>query len=58
MIEKTPEIFEIAQLAPLMKMDLAMIGPAYRFMILLYATPLLYQPMKMVRFVNIGLTTP
>lgn len=48
------EVIEFAQLAPLMKMDLALLGPAYRFMILLYGTPFLYAPKKMVRIVNIG----
>ena len=48
------EVIEFAQLAPLMKMDLAVLSPAFRFMILLYGTPFLYAPKKMVRFVNIG----
>ncbi len=48
------EVIEFAQLAPLMKMDLAQLSPAYRFMILLYGTPLLYAPKKMVRIINIG----
>lgn len=48
------EVIEFAQLAPLMKMDLAMLSPAYRFMILLYGTPLLYAPKKMIRIINIG----
>ena len=48
------EVIEFAQLAPLMKMDLAVLSPAYRFMILLYGTPFLYAPKKMVRIVNIG----
>lgn len=48
------EVVEFAQLAPLMKMDLALLSPAYRFMILLYGTPLLYAPKKMVRIINIG----
>ena len=48
------EVIEFAQLAPLMKMDLAILSPAFRFMVLLYGTPLLYAPKKMVRFVNIG----
>lgn len=48
------EVIEFSQLAPLMKMDLAVLSPAYRFMILLYGTPLLYAPKKMVRFINIG----
>ena len=48
------EVIEFAQLAPLMKMDLAILAPAYRFMILLYGTPFLYAPKKVVRIVNIG----
>jgi len=48
------EVIEFAQLAPLMKMDLAILSPAYRFMVLLYGTPFLYAPKKMVRIVNIG----
>ena len=48
------EVVEFAQLAPLMKMDLAVLSPAYRFMVLLYGTPFLYAPKKMVRFINIG----
>lgn len=48
------EVIEFAQLAPLMKMDLALLSPAYRFMVLLYGTPFLYAPKKMVRFINIG----
>lgn len=50
------EVIEFAQLAPLMKMDLAVLSPAFRFMILLYGTPFLYAPKKMVRFINIGKT--
>ncbi|MBJ7436287.1 MAG: hypothetical protein JHC54_11280 [Acinetobacter sp.] len=53
-IENDPEIYEFKQLAPLMKMDLAVLSPATRFMILLYGTPQLYAPKKMVRFINIG----
>jgi len=48
------EVIEFAQLAPLMKMDLAVLSPAFRFMILLYGTPFLYAPKKLVRFINIG----
>lgn len=54
LIQENDEVFEFKQLAPLMKMDLAITGPAYRFMVLLYGTPLLYAPKKMVRFINIG----
>lgn len=50
------EVIEFAQLAPLMKMDLAVLSPAFRFMVLLYGTPFLYAPKKIVRFINIGKT--
>ena len=42
------------QLAPIMKMDLAIIAPVMRFMVLCYGTPVLYAPKKFVRFINIG----
>jgi len=48
------EVIEFAQLAPLMKMDLAVLSPAFRFMVLLYGTPFLYAPKKLVRFINVG----
>ena len=54
-IQGDTEVFAFKQLAPLMKMDLAILGPSTRFMILLYGTPQLYAPKKMVRFVNIGM---
>lgn len=54
LMEESDEVMEFKQLAPLMKMDLAVVGPAFRFMVLLYGTPFLYAPKKMVRFVNIG----
>ena len=42
------------QLAPMMKMDLAIIAPVFRFMVLCYGTPILYAPKKFTRFINIG----
>lgn len=54
LIEPTTDVWSFKQLAPLMKMDLAQIGPASRFMVLLYGTPMLYAPKKMVKFINIG----
>lgn len=57
MIQMDEDVLAFRQLAPLMKMDLAMISTAYRFMVLLYGTPLLFAPKKMVRFINIGLKT-
>lgn len=54
LVQFDTDVVEFAQLAPLMKMDLALLAPAYRFMILLYGTPFLYAPRKMVRIINIG----
>ena len=54
LIEKSDDIYAYKQLAPIMKMQLALVNPAIRFMILSYGTPILYQPKKMVRFINIG----
>lgn len=52
--EMSEQILAVKQLAPLMKMDLAVLAPAIRWMILLYATMLLYAPKKWVQFINIG----
>lgn len=57
MIQNDMEVHAFKQLAPLMKMDLAVLSPSYRFMILLYGTPILYAPKKMIRYVNIGKTS-
>lgn len=42
------------QLAPMMKMNLAIFAPIQRFMVLCYGAAFLYAPKKMVRFINIG----
>jgi len=47
-------VLTFRQLAPLMKMDLAVLSPAYRWMILLYGTPILFAPKKWMRMINIG----
>lgn len=54
LFQDSPDIYEFKQLAPLMKMPLAQLSPAQRFMVLLYGTPIMYQPKKVVRFINIG----
>lgn len=56
LLQSDEEVYSFKQLAPLMKMDLAVLSPATRFMILMYGTPMLYAPKKMVRYVNIGRT--
>ena len=54
LLQSDTDVYSFKQLAPLMKMDLATLSPATRFMILMYGTPMLYAPKKMVRFINIG----
>ena len=53
-IQANDQVWSFKQLAPLMKMNLAILSPAFRFMVLLYGTPFLYAKEKMVRFINIG----
>jgi len=52
--EMSTQVIEFRQLSPLAKMDLAIISPAYRWMVLLYGTMVLYAPSKWVRLLNIG----
>jgi len=52
--ELSPQVIAVKQLAPLMKMDLATLAPAYRWMILCYLTFILYAPKKWVEFINVG----
>ena len=56
--EMSPEIIAFKQLAPLMKMDLATLGPVIRWMILLYGVPVIYAPKKWMRFTNIKADVP
>ena len=55
--EFSPEVIAFKQLAPIMKMNLATLGPCIRWMILLYGTPVLYAPKKWMKFTNIKATT-
>lgn len=50
------QINEYLQFADTMKMDFAITAPSRRFAILNYGTPVLYQPAKICRIVNIGKT--
>lgn len=54
LMENSIDVYSFKQLAPMSKLDLAVLGPAYRFMVFLFGTPQLYTPKKMVRFINIG----
>ena len=55
MVQENTEVINFKQLAPIMKMDLAITSPAFKFLVLMYGTPFLYAPLKMVRIINIGL---
>ena len=52
--ELTPSVLTFRQLLPMLRMDLAVLAPAFRWMIMLYGTPLLFAPRKWLRFVNVG----
>lgn len=52
--ELTPQVLTFRQLMPLMKLDLAVMGPAYRWMILMYGAPILFAPRKWAILSNIG----
>ena len=57
-LENSTDVWAVKQLAPLMKMDLAITSPAYKFMILAYLVPVLFAGKKISRIVNIGRTFP
>ena len=54
LLSNEAEVMRFKQLAPLMKMDLAIIATAYRWMQLLYGTPIVYAPRKCLLRENIG----
>ncbi len=57
MLDTDPEKgMAFKQLAPLMKLPLARISAAERFMILLYGMPIVYNPRTNVYYFNIGVT--
>ena len=53
--QNTSDVLTFRQLAPLVKMDLATIAPAYKWMILLYGMPIIFVPQKWTRVINIRL---
>lgn len=57
-VQNNEEVWSFKQLAPLMKLDLALLSQARRFMVLLYGAPALYAPRKMVQFINVGTVAP
>lgn len=48
------EVLSFKQLAPISKLDLAVVAMARRFIVFLYGTPQLYAPKKVVRYINAG----
>jgi len=54
LLSNEAEVIRFKQLAPLMKMDLAVVATAYRWAQLLYGTPIVYAPRKNLIFENIG----
>jgi hypothetical protein len=52
--EMTPSVMTFRQLLPMLRMDLAVLAPAFRWMILLYGTPILFAPKKWLRYINVG----
>jgi len=54
LLDLTDQSLAFKQLSPMIKMPLAIISPAIRWMQLLYGTPVVYAPKKNVVFKNIG----
>jgi len=52
--ELDPQVITFRQLAPLMKLDLSVMGPSYRWMILLYGVPILFASRKWCKITNVG----
>lgn len=52
--EMTPSVLTFRQLLPMLRMDLGVLAPAFRWMILLYGVPLMFAARKWLRYVNIG----
>lgn len=52
--ELADDVLSFKQLAPIGKLDLAILAMSKRFITFLFGTPVLYTPLKLVRFLNIG----
>jgi len=52
--ELSDDVMSFKQLAPISKLDLAIVGMSRRFITFLFGTPILYTPKKMVRYINVG----
>lgn len=54
--EMTEDVMAFKQLAPVSKLDLAIVGPSRSFITFLFATPILFAPKKVVKFINVSKT--
>lgn len=54
--EVNEDVLSFKQLAPISKLDLAVLSMSRRFITFLFGTPQLYTPKKMVRFINVSRT--
>lgn len=52
--EMSDDVMAFKQLAPVSKLDLAVLSMSRRFITFLFATPQLYAPKKVVKFINVG----
>ena len=53
-VENNDEVYSFKQLAPLSKLDLAVLAMSRRFITFLFGTPQLYTPKKIVRYINVN----
>lgn len=54
--EMSDEVLSFKQLAPMSKLDLAVISMSRRFITFMFGTPIVYAQKKMVRYINVGRT--
>ncbi len=52
--EMAEDVVSFKQLAPISKLDLAVLAPANRFITFLWGTPILYTQKKLCKIINIG----
>ena len=52
--EMNEDVMSFKQLAPISKLDLAVLSMSRRFIAFMFGTPQLYAPKKMVRYINVG----
>lgn len=52
--EMNEDVMSFKQLAPISKLDLAVLSMSRRFIAFMFGTPQVYAPKKMVRYINVG----